>query len=216
MPCYQDLCSLFLEAIKKNIKKMNELNEKIVNNAVFAKYRVADSSEGKVQETRNSLKSMVEDSPNYFKLLEEIEGVIVEQFNSTKKEQKALQKFIEIYMRHRQLETIATIFKESNGVELCNYVDQWKRDEKEMSQLSEDKKGKMLLYNYSQFRRNIINLPKQTLASFFSLLPEETSIRCRDLIVEAKSLFDSISSYPTDIVSFAKFNKAVKLAAERL
>ncbi len=48
VPCYQDLCSLFLEAMKKNIKKMNELNEKIVNNAVFAKYRVADSSEGKI------------------------------------------------------------------------------------------------------------------------------------------------------------------------
>ena len=57
-----------------------------------------------------------------------------------------------------------------------------------MAELSEDKKGTLLLYNFSQFRKNIINLPKQTLACFFSLLPEKTSMRCRDLIAESKAL----------------------------
>jgi hypothetical protein len=36
------------------------------------------------------------------------------------------------------------------------------------------------------------------------------------LIGESRSLFDLISVYPTEIVSFAKFNKAVKKASERL
>ena len=95
-------------------------------------------------------------------------------------------------------------------------VNQWKQDEKEMSELNEDKKGRLLLFNYAHFRRNIINLPKNTLANFFALLPDETAARCRKLIAEARTLLDSISSYPTEIYSFADFNKAVRLAAERL
>lgn len=85
-----------------------------------------------------------------------------------------------------------------------------------MALLPEDKKGHLLLYNYTELRKNIIHLPKQTLASFFALLPEETSQRCRDLTAEARGLLESISIYPTDIISFAKFNKAVRAAAERL
>jgi hypothetical protein len=30
---------------------------------------------------------------------------------------------------------MGTIFRESSGVDLCNYVDQWKRDEKTMAEL---------------------------------------------------------------------------------
>ena len=58
-------------------------------------------------------------------------------------------------------------------------VDQWKRDEREMGELNEDKKGKLLLFNYADFRKNIINLPKQTLSNFFTLLPSETASRCQ-------------------------------------
>jgi len=73
-----------------------------------------------------------------------------------------------------------------------------------------------LLYNYAVFRKNIINLPKQTLINFFSLLPSETSSRCMDLVTECYSLLNSISVYPTEIYSFAGFSKSVKLAGERL
>ena len=41
-----------------------------------------------------------------------------------------------------------------------------------MNELSEEKKGKLLIYNYNQLRKNIVNIPKQTLNCFFSLLPE--------------------------------------------
>lgn len=37
-------------------------------------------------------------------------------------------------------------------------------------------------------RKHIVNLPKQTLANFFLLLPEETSLRSRDLTNEARGL----------------------------
>ena len=37
-----------------------------------------------------------------------------------------------------------------------------------------------------------------------------------DLVTESYSLLNSISVYPTEIYSFANFNKSVKLAAERL
>lgn len=92
-------------------------------------------------------------------------------------------------------------------------MEEWKKDEKEMHELSEDKKGRLILYNYSDLRRKIINVPRQTLNCFLSLLPEETLARCKDLILESKALFDMISIYPTEIVSFAKFNKAVKQAS---
>jgi len=48
-----------------------------------------------------------------------------------------------------------------------------------MHELSEDKKGKLILYNYSDLRKKIIHEPKKTLTYFFQLLPEETATRCK-------------------------------------
>jgi hypothetical protein len=46
-PGREALCALFLDTVKQQIAKLNEHNDKIVNNAVFQKYRVADSPEGR-------------------------------------------------------------------------------------------------------------------------------------------------------------------------
>lgn len=123
---------------------------------------------------------------------------------------------MDIYLRHRSLDGVTAIFRDNTAVELCNYVEEWKRDEKEMHELAEEKKGRLILYNYTDLRRKIVNVPRQTLNCFLSLLPEETLTRCRQLVGESKTLFDLISVYPTEIVSFARFNRAVRQAAERL
>jgi hypothetical protein len=67
---------------------------------------------------------------------------------------------------------MGAIFHDNNGVELCNYVEEWKRDEKEMHELTEDKKGRLILYNFADLRRKIVGVPRQTLSQFLSLLPE--------------------------------------------
>lgn len=51
-----------------------------------------------------------------------------------------------------------------------------------MHELTEDKKGRLILYNFADLRRKIVGIPRQTLSCFLSLLPEETLTRCRDLI----------------------------------
>jgi hypothetical protein len=142
--------------------------------------------------------------------------VLTEEFEKTKVEEEKLQTFIDIYRRHKQLDNMTGIFQDNNAVELCGMVDQWKKDEREMAALHEDKRGQLFLYNYGDFRRNIINLPKQTLSSFFTLLPEETSSRCRQVTSESRTLLNSINIYPTEIYGFASFSKSVKLAGERL
>lgn len=62
-------------------------------------------------------------------------------------------------------------------------VEKWKMDERDMGELSEDKKGRLLLFNYATFRKHIINMPKQTLANFFSHLPSETTSQCQAIVV---------------------------------
>ena len=59
-PNCQSLSSLFLEAIKKHVKCLNEQNVKIINNPIFARYKMADYAESKAEENRNSLRGMVE------------------------------------------------------------------------------------------------------------------------------------------------------------
>lgn len=78
---------------------------------------------------------MVEESPVYSELLASIEKAIGEEFASTREEEAQLNRFIEVFLRHRQLHDMNTIFRESSGVDLCSYVDQWKQDEKTMSEL---------------------------------------------------------------------------------
>jgi hypothetical protein len=53
----------------------------------------------------------------------QISAILTGEFQQTAKEEILLQKFIDIYLRHRSLSTMATIFSENNGVELCNYVE---------------------------------------------------------------------------------------------
>lgn len=89
-PNCQNLCQLFLSAIKKHVKSLNEQNQKIINNPVFAKYRVADYGESKAEENRNTLKTLVEDSPSYFSLLRKIEEALINEFDSTKTEEEEL------------------------------------------------------------------------------------------------------------------------------
>ena len=183
-PTRQSLSALFLEAIAQHLVSLNASNEKIVNNPLFAKYRLAEGGEVKGEEDgRSSFKAMVEESPQYLPLLGEIEGTLESEFEATGAQEEVLQRFIEIYVRHRGLASMANIFRENNGVELCNFVEQWKRDEKEMAGLVEEKRGRLLLYNYAELRRNIVGAPKQTLSAFFALLPDETALRCRNLML---------------------------------
>lgn len=65
---------------------------------------------------------MIEDSPNYSILITQIEDILSKEFQQTEKEEQLLQKFVDIYLRHKELDSMASIFKENNGVELCNYV----------------------------------------------------------------------------------------------
>jgi hypothetical protein len=58
----------------------------------------------------------------------------------------------------------------------------------------------------------MVSAPSQTLASFLSVLPEETSSKCRNLSHESKVLLDMINVYPIDIKSFVSFNKCVRIA----
>jgi hypothetical protein len=161
-----------MRAISQHINAISEHNEKIIHREIFSKYRMADCGDSKVEETRNTFKLMIEDSPLYSGLISQIEGILGSEFQQTAKEEVLLQKFVDIYLRHKELDSMTAIFKDNNGVELCNYVEEWKRDEKEMHELSEDKKGRLILYNYSDLRRKIINVPRQTLNCFLSLLPE--------------------------------------------
>lgn len=48
-PNCQNLSSLFLDAIKKHVKCLNEQNVKIINNSQFARYKVADYGEQKAE-----------------------------------------------------------------------------------------------------------------------------------------------------------------------
>lgn len=147
------------------------------------KYHGCDNSEGRNDEIRTSLKAMVEESPVYFELLSSIEMAIGQEFDSTAKEELHLQRYIEVFLRHKSLEDMSTIFSQSTGVDLCTYVEQWKQDEKTMAQLPEEKKGSLLLYNYSALRKHIIGIPRQTLTNFFALLPQETSLRSQELTI---------------------------------
>lgn len=79
---------------------------------------------------------MIEDSPNYSVLITQIEEILSKEFQQTEKEEQLLQNFVDIYLRHKELNSMASIFKENNGVELCNSVEEWKKDEKEMHELS--------------------------------------------------------------------------------
>ena len=108
------------------------------------------------------------------------------------------------------------IFEYNGAVDMCQLVEEWKSDEKEMHSLPEDRRGKLLLYNYSGLRKEIISVPKETLSTFFGLLPEQTKSRCSQLTAEAKSLLDMISTYPTEIFAFAAYTRAVRNASERL
>ena len=63
------------------------------------------------------------------------------------------------------------LFVDNGAVDLCGLVEEWKKDEKEMHTLPEDKRGNLLLYNYTNLRKKIITVPKDTLTNFFGLLP---------------------------------------------
>jgi hypothetical protein len=156
---------------------------------------------------------MVDDSPLYHSLLAEIQSALSREFAATQREEAALQKFIEIYLRHSGVGAMEKMFGENSGVELCGFVEQWKKDEREMQELAEDKRGRLLLYNYAELRKKIVHAPRHTLAAFFGLLPEHTSARCRQLVTECRALLEGISVYPTEIVSFARFSRGVREAA---
>ena len=117
-----------------------------------------------------------------------IEDSLAEEFKQTENQEVLLKKFLTIYLRHKELDSMPNIFKNNNAVELCNEVEQWKRDEKQMHQLADEKNGRLILYNYTELRKKIINSPKSTLNCFLSLLPEQFIRICKHLMTESKVL----------------------------
>ena len=64
-----------------------------------------------------------------------------------------MQKYIQIYLRHKELSDMTCIFENNGAVDMCQLVEEWKSDEKEMHSLPEDRRGKLLLYNYAGLRK---------------------------------------------------------------
>ena len=151
-PTEDNFINTFRIIISRAVEMVANRHAKLLNNEAFEQYRNGEEQLINKEDKYNSLKNLIEDSLFYRSMLHQIEACMRDHYNDVVQEEKCLDKFLEIYKRHKNKPGIEKIIEESSISELSEYVIDWKHDNEQMSELP-DKGCGMIKFDFSMIRK---------------------------------------------------------------
>lgn len=182
----------------------------------FERYRISEEQQLMPREDKhNSLKNLIEESWFYTQLMGEIEECLKQEYEEVVKQEEELQKFIEIYAKHKGMPAMKQIIQENNPAEISLYVQEWRADNETMQKMPQHTSN-MIHFDYELIKKAIKNIAQDSLKELFDELPSRLTELCHSTEREAKALLESINLIIPNDSNYVDLTKAVEHASENL